>query len=436
MNDPRQAATAKIYVDVVIPMRNGAKTIQATLASVLAQTVQPRRIIVVDDGSSDDGVALISGHPLVDVVQTPPIGVSHARNVGIRVSRADYIAFLDCDDLWRADKLERQLEIVSQDSSIDVVTCGQLHVRMDGAVIPWTREAPRLSGNAFEELLSTCFMRGGWSSSILARRSVLCDCGGFDEQLQFGEDMDMYLRLARNCKFDYSAECLTHIRENPDSTMRNGLSPERYLEVALQNLSIAEKWIPGRRIREGIFAQCAWVILTKFARGPMRYDRLMAFRSELVERTPNLAAKIARSEAHFVLFLALFGALQFPRLVMAGLRYRARIASWGRGTGSRRAIAGRFHLRGGLGLHNPLGNVSDIRPQQTNAMRGAEYQNAQRHGWGEVLCAPQSGHGSERPYCREIAKHQNVTRQLDGQGAYRRRCVPDISSAGRTVKLE
>jgi len=308
-------------------MRNGAKTICATLESVHAQTVKPQRIIVVDDGSDDGAAALISGYPLVDIVRTDPIGASHARNVGMRFSRADYIAFLDCDDLWRPDKLERQLEIATRAPGVAVVTCDQVHVRMEGGMIPWTYDAPRFGKNVFEDLLSHCFRHGGWSSNMLARRGALLDCGGFDERLQFGEDVDLCLRLARNHLFGHSAECLTYIRENPDSTTRRKRPPDWYLEVALQHLSVVEKWVPARVVRGPVIAQCVWVILTKLARGPLRYDRLPAFRRELVSRTPNLAAKIARSQAHFLFTLGLFGALQWPRFLTAGTRYLARRAS-------------------------------------------------------------------------------------------------------------
>ena len=363
MNETRQAAAAGKSVDVVIPMRNGAKTIGATLASVFAQTVQPRRIIVVDDGSTDGGAALIGGDPLVEVVQTPPLGVSHARNVGMKASRADYIAYLDCDDLWRPDKLERQLEIVARDDTVDAVMCDQLHLRMDGTLIPWTKDAPRLSGDIFEDLLATCFMQEGWSSSILVRRGALLGSGGFDERLRFGEDLDLCLRLARTCVFGYSPECLTFIRENPESTTRKPTSPEEHLEIALQRLSVIEKWIPGRNLIDPIFAQCARLVLVKFARGPMRYDRLMAFRLELANRAPGLAAKIAGDETRFVLILAMFAILQFPRLAIAGFRYWAKGGSFRRAAGSRRVVARRLHWRGGFRSPVPLGNVSDVRPQ-------------------------------------------------------------------------
>jgi glycosyltransferase involved in cell wall biosynthesis len=314
-------------VDVVIPVRNGAATICATLDSVLAQTVQPRRIIVVDDGSDDGGAALVRDYPLVEIIRTDAMGVSHARNAGIRAASADFVAFVDCDDLWRHDKLERQLEIALCNRDVAVVTCDQVHVQMNGGPIPWTKDAPRFGENVFEAILSRCFTYGGWSSSMLVRRDALLQCGGFDEQLQFSEDVDFCLRLAHSHPFRHCDACLTYIRENPASTTRKAMSAAWYLEFALQQLSVVDKWVAGRSVFDPVFAQCVQVILAKFARGPLRYGRLMAFRRMIAKRAPNLAAKIGRSDAHFVFVLGLIGALRIPRFLSVALRYRMRRAA-------------------------------------------------------------------------------------------------------------
>src|SRR5689334_22261940 len=93
-------------VDVVIPVRDGAKTILQALDSVLRQTEPPTRIIVVDDCSQDDTAHIVAAadNSLIQLVSTPPFGISHARNVGIEASRAELIAFLDSDDRWHPDK--------------------------------------------------------------------------------------------------------------------------------------------------------------------------------------------------------------------------------------------------------------------------------------------------------------------------------------------
>jgi glycosyltransferase involved in cell wall biosynthesis len=321
LQSPRNAHAS---IDVVIPLRNGAKTILAALATIDAQSLQPRRIIVVDNGSDDGGAALIQDHPRVDLIRTPPLGVGHARNTGIRASNAEYIAFLDCDDLWRADKLERQWEIAARNLDVAVVLCGQVHTRMNGEAIALTGKVPRYRGHAFERVLADCFNHGGWSSNLFVRRDALLECGGFDDGIAVGEDVDLCLRLARNHPFDSCAERLVFIRENPASLTRKVSSPDWHMGAAVQLLAAVDRWTVGRSALSPVYRQCAHVILTRFARGPLRLGRLKAFRHTLAQGAPNIAAKIARNDLAFARNLALYSMLLVPKLFLAGLRYGAK----------------------------------------------------------------------------------------------------------------
>ena len=99
-------------MDVVIPVFNGRETIRAALASVSAQQGNwVHRIIVVDDGSSDDTAQVIQnlGSPLIELERTTNQGVARARNLGIERSTAEWVAFLDADDVWMPGKLQAQL---------------------------------------------------------------------------------------------------------------------------------------------------------------------------------------------------------------------------------------------------------------------------------------------------------------------------------------
>ena len=104
-------------VDIIIPVFNGSNTIEACINSVLAQKgYVPQKIIVIDDGSSDDSalIAINFNNPLIKVIKTTNQGVANARNLGIKYSTAKWIAFLDADDLWLPDKLLKQLHIAEQ----------------------------------------------------------------------------------------------------------------------------------------------------------------------------------------------------------------------------------------------------------------------------------------------------------------------------------
>lgn len=102
------ASVGRALVSVVVPLFNGAPTIHETLTSIERQTVQVHEVIVVDDGSSDDGVELARSHPVgATVLSQPNRGVAVARNHGLSVASGDWVAFLDQDDLWHPTHVER-----------------------------------------------------------------------------------------------------------------------------------------------------------------------------------------------------------------------------------------------------------------------------------------------------------------------------------------
>src|SRR5512143_4042211 len=108
--------TAPGPVSAVIPVRNGARFIAEALRSIQAQTVVPRQIIVVDDGSTDDTPDVVKSFAGIDYVRQPPLGVSAARNTGAARAGEPHLCFLDADDLWHPAKTERQLACFTRDS--------------------------------------------------------------------------------------------------------------------------------------------------------------------------------------------------------------------------------------------------------------------------------------------------------------------------------
>ena len=148
-------------VDVVIPVYNGVETICDALSSVLNQQGdRVLRIIVVDDGSNDNTAKLVQdlGSPLIEIVSTPNQGVAKARNLGIEMSTAEWIAFLDADDLWMPCKLEDQLRI-AQEHDVEFI-CSSVSAN---SLMASCRINPQL------------LARGNFvaTSSVLVKRSVL-----------------------------------------------------------------------------------------------------------------------------------------------------------------------------------------------------------------------------------------------------------------------
>ena len=178
-----RALRASQCVDVVIPVYNGVETIGDALTSVLNQQGDwVHRIIVIDDGSSDNTAKLVQdiGSPLIEIVSTPNQGVAKARNLGIEKSTAEWIAFLDADDVWMPNKLVEQLRM-AQEHDVGFVCAS-------------------VSANSF---MASCrinpqlLARGNFvaTSSVLVKRSVLNRIQPvFNPGMSFAEDYLAWLK--------------------------------------------------------------------------------------------------------------------------------------------------------------------------------------------------------------------------------------------------
>lgn len=188
-------------VSVVIPTYDRASLVQRALRSVLAQTVPPHEIIVVDDGSSDgtseilhqefSEIAEASGGKGFRVETQENRGVSAARNSGISVATGDWIALLDSDDEWLPTKLERQLAALAEAPTHRVVHCDEVWIRRGRRVNPRLKHR-KAGGWIFEQCLPLCVIS---PSAVLLEAALLNELGGFDEALPACEDYDLWLRL-------------------------------------------------------------------------------------------------------------------------------------------------------------------------------------------------------------------------------------------------
>ena len=195
---------------VVIPLYNKGPHIERALRSVQAQTVQPREIIVVDDGSTDGGYEWLEGLDLPNLILErrglPGPGGYAARNRGIELATSEWIAFLDADDEWQPDHLEsvtRALEAIERPDGVVSVFSGYEDVYADGrrSVDPFTR---KIGGPICEMDFSTLLghwvrlnASPMWTSATVCRRAALVDAGRFPEgRCRRGGDKDTWLRVA------------------------------------------------------------------------------------------------------------------------------------------------------------------------------------------------------------------------------------------------
>jgi glycosyltransferase involved in cell wall biosynthesis len=215
-------------VDVVIPVFNGERYIADALSSVIHQTYAPQRIIVVNDGSTDDTEKVVlsfsSAIPIQHIKKANG-GLSSARNAGILNSGSHYIAFLDADDLWEPSKIEQQIALFSHSPYRDLgaVYCGIRKVDACGTLTGRPDARPfetGLRGQILEQLIhSNCI--SGSASSVMIKRECLATIGLFDESLPTCEDWDLWLRLALHFPFDFVDESLVRIREHGENMSTN-----------------------------------------------------------------------------------------------------------------------------------------------------------------------------------------------------------------------
>lgn len=182
-------------ISVIIPVYNGAKTIEETVRSILNQTFQDFEIIIINDGSKDETLEAIDRifDPRVRVYSYPNSGQGASRNRGLSQAKGEYIAFLDADDLWTPNKLEAQLTALQANPKAGVAYSWTDFIDEWGNFL---RPGSHLniSGDVYPHLLLTNILENG--SNPLIRREAIDRIGQFDASLPPAEDWDFYLRLA------------------------------------------------------------------------------------------------------------------------------------------------------------------------------------------------------------------------------------------------
>lgn len=220
-------------IDVVIPVYNCEKYIVDAIKSVDRQTFKPASIIVVNDGSTDNTLKRIQLYVLerdqnlarLKVINKANGGLSSARNAGIQAGRSEWIAFLDSDDLWLPDKLQRQVEVLmsSDVTNLGAVYCDYVLIGEDGELLidqPSSVLDSSVRGKIFERLLFGNFVASS-GSGVLCRRTCFETVGLFDESLAAAEDWDMWLRISQDFGFDFVSDRLVKIRRTGNSMSSN-----------------------------------------------------------------------------------------------------------------------------------------------------------------------------------------------------------------------
>ena len=214
-------------VSVIVPTYNSARYIRAAVESVLAQTHQSFELIVVDDGSTDNTRDVLAAHlGRLRYERRDNRGVYAARNRGVSLSRAPYLAFLDADDLWEPSKLAEQVQFMEAHPDFGAVHTDAAIIDREGRTIKASSNARRQSrdGMVFEEFFRVN-MAVILMSTVMIRRSCFDALGPFDERDPVVQDYFYFLRLSWQFPVGFLPAPLVRYRVTPGSLSRRS-APE------------------------------------------------------------------------------------------------------------------------------------------------------------------------------------------------------------------
>ncbi len=208
-------------VSVVIPAYNVAWCVKRAIDSVLCQTLPPAEILVVNDGSTDNSATLVSEFgEAVTLINQSNSGLSNARNTGIRLAKSEWVAFLDADDYWLPEKLERQLGALADHPDVGFCsTCTRVEDTEGKPMGLWG--CPVLDDTILKSLFTRNACVAGSGSSVVAQRNLMLQAGLFDESLHSLEDIDMWMRLAAITDYLCIPDPQTVIIKRPGSMSGN-----------------------------------------------------------------------------------------------------------------------------------------------------------------------------------------------------------------------
>ena len=227
-----------LEVSAIIPTFNRREMVVEAIESVLAQREMRFELIVIDDGSTDDTIDAIesvleNATVPIRVMQTENRGAAAARNLGVEAASAPLIAFLDSDDLWKPEKLSRQINYMREHSGCAISQCNELWIRNGRRVNPGLRHRKR-SGDIFVDSLRTCLIS---PSAVIMKTALFRDLGGFDETMRAGEDHDLWLRILLDHEVGLVEENLVTRRAgHGDQLSANVPAIDRFRILALAKL--------------------------------------------------------------------------------------------------------------------------------------------------------------------------------------------------------
>lgn len=220
---------------MIIPTYNRREELARSLNSVFEQTLPPKEVIVVDDGSTDGTAQWVrQRYPAAMLIEQENQGVSAARNHGIRHSSGPWLAFLDSDDAWLPKKLELQVEALQSATNMRLCHTEEIWIR-NGRRVNQMKKHQKSGGWIFERCLKLCCVS---PSSVVVKRELFEELGDFDESLPACEDYDLWLRICSREPVLYVEEPLIYkYGGHEDQLSRRYPAMDRFRIKALEKIA-------------------------------------------------------------------------------------------------------------------------------------------------------------------------------------------------------
>ena len=279
---------SKPHISVIVPAYNAQETIKECVESIFHQSFDDFEVIIINDGSTDStrelAAELASKDHRVKVINQANLGVSAARNRGLQAARGQYVSVLDADDIWVTDKLEAQLAALGHNQ--DMVVIGGLRRFIDNVNgREWLTETmPPEFDNQSDSLVTIMHLPSASMNLIgtmLAPRNRLLDIGGWNDQLQTGEDWEIWLRLSSRVQFRTIYKALTYYRKHDSSATRR----HDAMWVLGQHLSILDGCIARQHLHDRKSINSAKCVRLFECAGILIYDHRLIAAAEVLIRS-------------------------------------------------------------------------------------------------------------------------------------------------------
>jgi glycosyltransferase involved in cell wall biosynthesis len=241
--------TSNPRVSVIMPAFNAAETIRDSIDSVLNQTFKNWELIIIDDCSRDKTCEIVQSYANTQMKllrQVEHKGISAARNAGARAASGEYIAFLDSDDLWLPRKLEIQIQYHTANPSylISHTAFTAFYGNKKGSRL-WRQKLVRANRKRGDLLPLLYYNTIVATLTVMMRRSLFMDIGGFDGEIQGCEDLDLWIRIAqKGSQFGYINEILARYRNNPGGISKDVSKYRRTVRKYIREKIIASTVVP------------------------------------------------------------------------------------------------------------------------------------------------------------------------------------------------